>query len=195
MMKPFDAYRYYNALKLHFGGKYDAIKYQFKTSANEKSFWNRKDKFFFAKIAKRFNDPSDLINYFVAHFIHGHAWVGNMLKDEEVYTDWVKRNESLAYNFEQDLFKLEEKVESFDDLFALKDGPYPLIVQEYLSGDIMIETVALMEKYFNVMDRLDTQIVDTIMWPEVKLKVQKYAPFITMEREKIKKIILKVFTS
>lgn len=192
-MKPFDAYRYYNALKLHFGGKYDAIKYQFKTSANEKSFWGRKDKFFFAKIAKRFNDPSDLINYYVAHFVNGDAWVGNMLKDEEVYNDWIKRSESLAYNFEQDLLKLEEKSECFDDLFAMKDGPFPLIIQEYLSGEIMIETLALMEKYFHAMDALDCYIPDTIIWPEVKMKVQKYAPFITMEHDKIKKIILKVF--
>lgn len=195
MMKPFDAYRYYNALKLHFGGKYDAIKYQFKTSANEKSFWNRKDKFFFAKIAKRFNNAPDLINYYVAHFANGDTWVGNMLKDEDVYTDWIKRTESLAYNFEQDLYKLEEKVESFDELFALDDGPYPLIIQEYLSGEIMLETVALFEKCFGMMDKMDKQIVDTIIWPEVKTKVQKYAPFITMEHEKIKKIMLKVFTS
>lgn len=194
-LEPFDAYRFYNALKLHFAGKYDAVKYQYKTSANPKSFWKRRDKFFFAKIAKKFNDPHDLINYYVAHFIEDGGWVGDMIGREEVYTQWLKVQESLGYYFEQDLIKLEDKCEVFDELFAMKENQYPLIVQEYLAGEINLETLAIFENLFGVMNKLDAQITDTIVWPDIKLKVQKYAPFVKMDQKKVKKIVMKVFTN
>lgn len=193
-MQPFDAYSLYNALKLHFGGKYDAIKYNFKTSANPKTFWKRKDKYFFAKVAKRFNDPSEAINYYVAHFIAGNEWIGNMINDEDTYLQWTKRQESLGYLFEQDLTKLEDKVDSFDELFIIKSGTYPLLIEEYMADEISLETIAILESYFGMIKKLDKKITDTLVWPDIKIKVEAYAPFVKMDKEKIKKIVLKVFT-
>ena len=52
MSDPFESYKLYNALKLHFEtDSYDAVKYNFKTSVKPQSFFKRKDKYFFAKIA------------------------------------------------------------------------------------------------------------------------------------------------
>ena len=57
MNDPFESYKLYNALKLHFETDgYDAIKYHFKTSIKPTSFFKRKDKFFFAKLAKTYED-------------------------------------------------------------------------------------------------------------------------------------------
>jgi hypothetical protein len=195
MLQPFDAYRFYNALKLHFGGNYDAIKYQYKTSANQKSFWKRKDKYFFAKVAKRFTDQRELVNYYVAHFIKGNTWVGNMISDDETYTSWLKQMESLGYNFEQDLYKLEDAVSSFDELFTIGDEQYPPLIQMYMSEDIALETVVIIDQLTGCVNRLDKSITETIVWPDVKTKIQKYSPFVNIDRDKMKKIILKVFTS
>ena len=52
MNDPFESYKLYNALKLHFESKYDAVKYNYKTSVTPNSFFKRKDKYFFAKLAK-----------------------------------------------------------------------------------------------------------------------------------------------
>jgi hypothetical protein len=195
MIEPFDSYRFYQALKLHFEGKYDAIKYQFKTSAKPASFWKRKDKYFFAKIAKRFNDPSDLINYYVAHFINGSKWVGDMLKDEDVYEQWLKRIESLGYNYEQDLYKLQEKCDTFDCLFNVEDGQHPVIIQEYLADEIMLETVIILDRLLNFSNRVDKQVTDTIVWPDIKTRIDKYSPFLNVDLERFKKLTLKVYNS
>ena len=54
MIDPFDSYKMYNALKLHFETDgYDAIKYNYKSNASPKAFMRRKDKYFFAKLAKK----------------------------------------------------------------------------------------------------------------------------------------------
>lgn len=194
MTEPFDAYRFYQALKLHFEGKYDAIKYQFKTSANQKSFWKRKDKYFFAKIAKRFNDPSDLIDYYVAHFINDSKWVGDMLKNDEAYEQWLTKIESLGYKYEQDLYILQNQTESFDDWFKVENGQHPVIIQQFLAGEIMLETVVILDQMVGFINKVDKEVTDTIVWPDIKLKIEKYRPFLKIDLERFKKLTLKVIT-
>ena len=80
MNDPYESYKLYNALKLHFEtDSYDAIKYNFKTSIKPQSFFNRKDKYFFAKLAKTYgkhfgliiSDKDDFSFYIPEGFAHG----------------------------------------------------------------------------------------------------------------------------
>ena len=71
IMEGIDAYKYSMAIKMHFSGSYDAIKYHFKTRVSQKSYWGRPDKYQLTKIGKRFNKVEDIIQYFVAHNLAG----------------------------------------------------------------------------------------------------------------------------
>ena len=192
-MEPFEAYRYYQSLKLHFEQEsYDAPKYNYKTSAKPQTFWKRKDKYFFAKVGRMFDTPPELINYYAAHFVADNNWVGDMLSDEQVYRDWQKRTESMGYNFQQDLEKVN--VESFDQLFDI-GNQYPKVVEAYLSNDINIESVAILNKLTSFMSRADKTVSDPILWPDVSRKIRKYSLLMNVNTDKMKKIIFKVFTS
>ena len=192
-MEPFEAYRYYQSLKLHFENEsYNAPKYNYKTSAKPQTFWKRKDKYFFAKIGRMFDTPPELINYYSAHFVVDNNWVGDMLSNEQVYRDWQKRTESMGYNFQQDLEKVN--VESFDQLFEL-GNQYPKVVESYLSNDINIESVVILNKLTNFMGRADKTVSDPILWPDVSRKIRKYSLLMNVNTDKMKKIIFKVFTS
>ena len=192
-MEPFEAYRYYKSLKLHFENEsYNAPKYNYKTSAKPQTFWKRKDKYFFAKVGRMFDTPPELINYYAAHFVADNNWVGDMLSDEQVYRDWQKRTESMGYNFQQDLEKVN--VESFDQLFDL-GNQYPKVVEAYLSNDINIESVAILNKLTSFMSRADKTVSDPILWPDVSRKIRKYSLLMNVNTDKMKKIIFKVFTS
>lgn len=194
VMESFDAYRIYQALKLHFEkDSYDAIKYRFKTSANPRSFWKRKDKYQFNKVAKRFQKEDDIVNYYVAHFLNGSKWVGEMVTDEDTYTQWLKRRESLSYLFEQDLYKIEDH--TFDELLISVDGQYPPIIREYLEGSISIETVVVINRITGFLRKANKDITDTILWPDLYLKISKYDPFVVVDKTKMTKIILKIFNS
>ena len=193
IMEPFEAYRYYQSLKLHFENEsYNAPKYNYKTSAKPQTFWKRKDKYFFAKIGRMFDTPPELINYYAAHFVADNNWVGDMLSNEQVYRDWQKRTESMGYNFQQDLEKVN--VESFDQLFEL-GNQYPKVVESYLSNDINIESVVILNKLTNFMGRADKTVSDPILWPDVSRKIRKYSLLMNVNTDKMKKIIFKVFTS
>jgi hypothetical protein len=64
MNDPFESYKLYNALKLHFEGSYDAVKYNYKTNVTPKSFLNRKDKYFFATMQHIKKSKKVFIEYF-----------------------------------------------------------------------------------------------------------------------------------
>lgn len=193
-MEPFEAFSLYQSIKLHFeSDSYDAIKYNYKTSAKPQSFWKRKDKYFFAKIGKRFDTAPQLISYYVSHFITDNKWIGDMISDDGPYDKWVKVNQSISYIFEQDLYKLAEEVQSFDELFAI--DVHPKIVEKYMQGDISLETVVIINNLVGFLNKADKQITETIVWPDVSRKIRKYGPFVTCNPERMKNIILKVFTS
>jgi hypothetical protein len=194
-MEPFEAYRFYQSIKLHFeSDTYDAVKYNYKTSAKPQSFWKRKDKYFFAKIGRRFNATADLINYYVSHFIHDTKWIGEMINDDETYNQWLKKNQSLMYVFEQDLYKLRETNESFDALLDSHDG-HPQIVSAYMRDEISIETVVIINRVTQFMRVADKKITETIVWPDVSRKIRKYDAFFQCDTSKATKIVLKVFTN
>ncbi len=193
-MDPFDAFRFYQSIKLHFeSDTYDAIKYNYKTSAKPNTFWKRKDKYFFAKVGKRFNTVPDLVSYYVSHFINDTKWIGEMIHDDTPYNQWLKTNQSISYIFEQDLYKLKEEFDQFDDLFNI--NVHPNIVSKYLQGEISLETVVIINNLVGFIRKADKQITETIVWPDVSRKIRKYAAFLQYDIVKMKNIILKVYTS
>jgi hypothetical protein len=180
-------------MKLHFeSDSYDAIKYNYKTSVKPQSFWKRRDKYFFAKVGKKFNDASELIRYYVSYFIQDKNWIGDMLDDDDTYRLYQKRMQSLGYIFEQDLSKLAE-LGNFDQVLDSSDG-HPLIITSFMAGDINIETVVILNQLTGFMNKADKEITETIVWPDVSRKIRKYSPFVSYDLEKAKNIVLRVFT-
>lgn len=193
-IEPFDAFRFYQSIKLHFeSDSYDAIKYNYKTSANHKSFWKRKDKIFFAKVGRKFDDVESLIDYYAAQMAAGNKWIGEMIQNENTYMQFLKKKEAMAYLFEQDLLKLKEEFDQFNDLFII--NVHPNIVNKYLADEISIETVVIINKLVGFMTKADKQITETIVWPDVSRKIRKYAAFVKFDSKKMANVIFKVYTN
>ena len=199
MIEPYDVFRYYMALKLHFGsGEYDCIKYNFKTSVTQNSFFRRRDRYHFAKAGRKFDNTSELIGFLVSQFIDDREWIGDMLGNdaERAYSQWKKRHESLSYLFGNDLSELISKAEEFDSLFQIdtSKSPYPLLVSEYLSGSVMLESIVILNKMTGFMDDADRQVSEPIMWDKVSRKIHKYSPFVKFDKAKIRDKILSVYS-
>ena len=193
IMEPYDSFRFYQSIKLHFeSDSYDAIKYNYKTSVKPQSFWKRRDKYFFAKVGKKFDDASELVRYYVSYFIQDKNWIGDMLDDDDTYRLYQKRIQSLGYTFEQDLNKLAE-LGNFDQVLDSSDG-HPSVITSYISGDINIESVVILNQLTGFMNKADKEITETIVWPDVSRKIRKYSPFVSYDLEKAKNIVLRVFT-
>jgi len=196
-MEPYDVYKYYMAMKLHFeSDSYEAPKYNYKTSAKPQAFFKRRDKYHFAKLGRKFDEPEELINFFTAQFTASDkSWVGDMLQDEEKYVEWQRRQQSLSYNFEQDLNKLAEEADAFDDLLKIQEGNYPLVIEKFLQDEISIETVVILDQLTGFMRRADRAITETIVWPDLSKRIRKYGLLLRFDKNRMRQIIIRMFTS
>ena len=195
MNDPFESYKLYNALKLHFEGSYDAVKYNYKTNVTPKSFLNRKDKYFFAKLAKKYN--GSLKEFYVSQFINEQRYVGDMMDSEaeSYYATYKKIKESIHRVFSIDINKIIDLNigVKFDNLFESVDGQQPMIVQMWMQEDISLETVVILNSILGFIQREDSKISDTIIWPDNKRKIEKYTPFVNFDINKCKTMLMEKF--
>jgi hypothetical protein len=179
-MTPFDVYIKYLALKKHFiDQKYDYFKYNGKTRASVAAFNRRKDRYFFERTSRKYQDKQ-IIEFFVSNFISSdnpsNLWIGEIINSgEKSYQEWIKRQQSLTYLFKQqseDLFS-SKKLES---VFDCSKG-HPILLKKYLKNEISIENMVIYELIFSYCNDFDKKLLDPV-WEIVSLKIKKYKPFI-----------------
>ena len=153
---------------------YDYFKYRGKVRANEKSFEQRRDRYFFKKLATKYSD-AELLSYFVANFVNdSKGYLQSFSKD--IYTDWKINQESFTYKFKQDVNTLLDDYQipydqAFEKLFVVECG-HPPIIKHYLGGSISLETLVVFEKCLGFVSNFDKKLSDPI-WKEVRTKTLK----------------------
>jgi len=187
----FAAFALYNSLKLHFtSDSYDYFKYNGKTNVSKQTFSTRKDKYHFYKLSRKY-DIEQLKDFYVANFVSGNdKWVGSMLQDgEENYTKWTKIQQSLTYNFENDIIYMSDKHHPLDWIYPRNGNDYPMLLKEMMQGSITLETVVILVDMMELMPMWSERIKEDIIWPSYKLIIKKYTPFVHYDKNKFRNIL------
>ena len=188
----FSAFAMFNALKLHFTtDSYDYIRYHGKSNVTADNFANRKDKYSFYKLSRKYR-LEDLKNFYVSNLLEKDVnWIGdiNNLDGEETYKKWQKRTQSLTYRFEQDIIGLLNDTQSPNEMLVVTDGQYPILLKEVMHSNIAVETLVILNDIMNFFPMWDKKIADTIVWPSMRRKFVKYTPFIDYDKEKFRLIL------
>lgn len=193
IMEPFEVYKYYLALRLHFTtDKYDVIKQQGRVRGSKVAFHKRKDLLSIRRVAETYSDK-EVVEFLVSNFISGDRWGGVFDIDaKDRYTQWKKRIESLSYTFQNDLIKIKNACEKqnklFEDSLISINNQHPLIVKLYLRGDVSIETLVILNKLVEFLPRLDDNLKDDLVWPDLSRTIKKYEPFLNFKKEKYEQL-------
>jgi hypothetical protein len=193
-MNGFEVYKIYLAIKLHFTSKnqsYDFHKHNGRTTARLETFTKRRDRYFFHKLSKSYNDSS-VVNYFLSNFVSNtNLWVGDIIgkTGDDHYKQWSKKIEALHYYYEQDIDYILERKISFDDIFTSKDGQHPPILKMFLSKRINFETVIILDDILSFSKRLNKNIKETVLWPKLYDRMIRYKPFLIYNVTKYKKTL------
>jgi len=184
------AFVMYNSLKLHFTSKsYDYFKYNGKTNVSAVTFLKRKDKYTFYKLSRKYN-VEELRDFYVANFLEGDKWVGDMTKDgDEIYKKWQKTQQSLTYTFENDIMYLLANGGSPDEMLNVKPNSYPILMKLIQLKQVSLETLVILNDIMNFFPMWTKKIDDDIIWPDFKLKCEKYTPFLNYDKVKFKAIL------
>lgn len=186
-MDGYAAYQKYIAIKNHFTKEtYDYFKYNGKANIKQATFEARKDKFMFHKLAKK----KDIEGFLVSNFIEREStWVKDLLNIEadQIYSEWIKRQQSLTYIFEQDIEKLDE---DFNKNIQVKDNEYPHLLKLFMRKQISIETMIIINSIVGFFQYWNKQIIDPVIWPSIYMKCTKYSPFLKFDKQKYKDLLI-----
>ena len=176
IVDPFDVYKIYLALKLHFTTEsYDVTKYKYAAKGKRETFLKRKDLPVLRKLARDFR-RQEIIDILVANFVSGDRW-GGMFDVEamETHKRWKANKERLSYTFEQDLLSIQSRMELDNVEDATVDEQHPLILKMLLGKYIALETVVILNKGLDFID----DFKDDLILKDTCLLVRKYSPFVT----------------
>ena len=106
-MTGYEAFCLYSSLKLHFTQEsYDYFKYGGKSRTSIDAFENKKDKWFYYKLSRRFTNDEQARDFLVANFLHDRdVWIGNLLREDSDihYRARQKVIQSLSYTFTNEI--------------------------------------------------------------------------------------------
>ena len=194
-MVPFDAYKCYLSLKNHFTkDSYDYHKYCGKSRATVQSFYKRKDRFWFEKLARN-KDDKEVVDFFVSNFITctdpSKLWIGEMIREgEDRYVAWKKRNQSLSYVFKEEIESIFAD-NNFDSMFSMDGSRHPQILKEYLRNNISIETMVILDNILGFRNEFDKKLQDPV-WQTVSMRMKKYSPFLHIDVFRYKKVLKEI---
>ena len=185
-MTGYEAYCLYTSLKLHFTQEsYNYFKYGGKTNVSIESFENRKDKYHYYKISRRY-EKDEYVNFLVANFlIDSNIWIGKLLEDEshQNYLNRQKVLQSLMYSFENDCRNLFEEVKNPNDLLTNVDN-YPILLSKVFRKETNIETLIILSDILGFLPMWCKKINDTIQRPNFYHKLTKYKLFLNYDKPK-----------
>jgi hypothetical protein len=193
-MSPFETYQHYLSLKNHFTNpKYDFFKYGAKTRASITSFNKRSDKYWFEKTSRKYNDK-EVVDFLVSNFVASdnpsNLWIGEIINSgERIYSDWMRRQQSLTYFFKEQSNELFSEIKLEDALNCSKG--HPPVLKKFLSGKLSLETFVIYNKIFHFSKDFDEKLVDPV-WETVSLKIFKYSPFLNIDIFQFKKILREI---
>ena len=190
-MNGFEVYKIYLAVKLHFtskGRSYDFHKHLGRTTARLETFTKRRDRYFFHKLSKSYNNNT-IVDYFVSNFVtNTNLWVGDIIgkTGDDNYKQWSKKIEALHYYYEQDIDYILEQDYKFDDLFKSVNGQHPPILKMFLSKRINFETVLILDEILSFTKQLNKNISEKVLWPKLYDRMIRYKSFLNYNLTKYK---------
>lgn len=178
----YETYCTYLALKSHFtSDKYDYFKYNGKVNASKESFLSRKDRFQFEKLARKCDDVK---THIALSFLADRTWIGDMLDDAafESTQKHMRKVQSMSYDFKNEM----EKYDDIRSLFKLEDNGYPKFLNEYMRGDLSLETIIILNEFIDFIPKFDAKFKDDYLWSKFSFKTRKFAPFLLQQVDKKK---------
>lgn len=189
----YETYCIFIALKTHFTvPTYDYFKYNGKTArVSMDAFMARKDRLQFQRLC-RMCDASQMQDFIVANLAKGMTYAVELTSDqaEDNYQEYMKRKQSFSYVFSNEIDRLFNLTDDPADLFRRNDGRYPVLINEYLSSNVSLESICVLNEFVRFDVRLDQRLgSDDVIWSKMRLLIKKFTPFIEYDREKIRNIL------
>lgn len=177
------------AIKLHFTTDgYDVFKADGRVSGTRATFEKRNDRFLFDKIGRKFDQPRDLIDYFVANFAYGNKSVIYSSESSDYHDLWIKRKESRTHIFKMQMSTIQQHLEKnnlrYEDLFNI-DNNVPELLSLYVGDHVHLETMVILDEFENFLPQWEPL---ALLWSDQLRIISKTKKFVKFDQSKIQLI-------
>ena len=182
----------YLAIRLHFSSpNYDFEKYNGEIRCSHDSFMKRNDRYFFHKLAKRYDRPEYqeflVANFAVEDSVNPKWLTGDVA--ESNYKEWTKIQQSISRVFDQGLKTCIEYHKPFGGLFKCETKTHPPIVKLLLQKKISIVSAIILDSYLNWIEFTNHEVDEEWVWPKLQSTLHNCQSFIKFDRNKCKVIL------
>ena len=193
-MRGYDLYCMYQAIKLHFTSEnYNFFHYDGKTRVSIEAFEKRRDKYFFHRLARKYDDR-EMVGFLVANFVHSDDnWAKSLVEEsaESTYTEWKRITDSMSKVYLEDLQRVFPEPKEFNNIFKVEDGQFPKLLVSFMQKEVTLETMVILNNIFDFIRIWDKKISDDIIYPKLSRKIRKYGSFLTVDVSKYKTLTKK----
>lgn len=193
-MRGYDLYCMYQAIKLHFTSEnYNFFHYDGKTRVSIEAFEKRRDKYFFHRLARKYDDR-EMVGFLVANFVHSDDnWAKSLVEEsaESTYTEWKRITDSMSKVYLEDLQRVCPEPKEFNNIFKVEDGQFPKLLVSFMQKEVTLETMVILNNIFDFIRIWDKKISDDIIYPKLSRKIRKYGSFLTVDVSKYKTLTKK----
>lgn len=174
-IRPIVGYKTHKGTQLHFCKDSYNIFINGFPQINGDTFDKRNDAKLYAAITSKLT-KDEVFYFFLANVLEGnndclYNFSGEAMR---IYKDYVRKIESVSYNFYDELTTVSFDINSVDELYKCVDNEPPLIVQYLIGGLVSMETFCLIQ--LHCYDILNIQYTD-YLWNLKKEFIKKYLFF------------------
>ena len=84
----------------------------------------------------------------------------------------------------KDMFNDLSEVNAYKAVIIIKQ--HPILVKTYLAKRVSLETLCILNDLLNYTKNFSKEIREDIIWPTLRRKIEKYGPFLTYNKERMK---------
>ena len=201
----YNAWVVWHGIRAHFTRDYDYFKY------NGKGNWANIDSMqrsfakveqygnysgqrkIFRDIGTTFPNKESLIFFYLSQFTNGLMYPNDF--DSDLYDDYKEKMNNFDFFIRCDIESIVRYMKkedcTFNEMFTTKSMRHPGILKLVLGRVISLEGYIVLDMVLNFISEIDKYLDDPI-WEDHKRLVANYKPFLEVDVEKQKKIILEV---
>lgn len=180
------AFKIYCAMKAHYNGQFDASTFTGKLRIPIDTYNKRQDKVFFERIASKL-DAATIYEMIAYNFVSNPDALSYEIAGSgcyHFYRQYLGHVSSISTAYEDDLKTifniLSGSGKTFTDLLG-GDG-HPVILQMAIRGDICIETIILIDSFLPIIEKMNRDFENDIIWIEWHKRIIQYSKLLDINK-------------
>ncbi|WWP52047.1 loader of DNA helicase [Enterobacter phage ZX14] len=190
-------YTLYLAIKQHFNGRYDVVKYNWVMRVSDAAYQKRRDKYFFEKLSDKYT-LKELTLIFMSNLVANQdAWIGDISDADALvfYREYIGRLKRIKEQFKDDIkniyyFSQKVEVKALSEIFEYNNKVQSSYIFKLLQSNVIsFETFLLLDSFLGIVDK-HNEATNDLVWSKYSTKLEAYRKILIIDKDEARKLFI-----